>query len=144
MPAKTLGEMSSVELHRELERRAGRIDQIKARRDRLIEELGQLEMELEVLSGTSSRTSKRRGGRSSKVTRGLRAARTRAANNLTLAQALRKALQGKTLGVAEAAKAVQADGYNSNAKDFRTVVNLTLLKRKDLFSKKGRGRYTAA
>lgn len=47
------------------------------------------------------------------------------------------------MNVSEAAEEVQKAGYKSNAANFYTLVNLTLLNRKDLFMRKGRGRYTA-
>ncbi|MCL4198949.1 MAG: hypothetical protein KJZ69_15785 [Phycisphaerales bacterium] len=46
------------------------------------------------------------------------------------------------MSVTEAAEAVKKPGYKSNASNFTSVVNLTLLKRNDLFKRVGRGRYT--
>lgn len=71
------------------------------------------------------------------------AARTRAANQVPLNMALHKLLKGRTMSVSEAAEAVQQAGYKSNAANFQKIVNLTLLKRKDLFKRVGRGQYTA-
>ncbi len=47
------------------------------------------------------------------------------------------------MSVSEAAEAARKSGYKSNAANFDTVVNLTLLKRNDLFKRVGRGLYTA-
>ena len=47
------------------------------------------------------------------------------------------------MSVIEVAEAVLKSGYKSNAANFTSVVNLTLLKRKDLFKRVGRGQYTA-
>lgn len=47
------------------------------------------------------------------------------------------------MSVAEVADAVRNAGYKSLAASFRTIVNMTLLKRKDLFKRVGRGQYTA-
>ena len=59
---------------------------------------------------------------------------------MPLNAALRNLLKGKTMSVSEAVEAVQKAGYKSNAVNFYTVVNLTLLKRKDLFKRVRRGR----
>ncbi|MCL4198954.1 MAG: hypothetical protein KJZ69_15810 [Phycisphaerales bacterium] len=62
---------------------------------------------------------------------------------MPLNAALHNLLKGKTMSVSEAADAVQKAGYKSNSANFYTVVNLTLLKRKDLFKRVERGQYTA-
>jgi hypothetical protein len=51
-------------------------------------------------------------------------------------------LKGKTMGVAEAADAVQKAGYKTSSPNFRTIVNQALL-RSELIKKLGRGAYTA-
>lgn len=68
---------------------------------------------------------------------------TRATNELPLHSVLWSLLDARTMGVKELADEVHRAGYKSNAADFTTVVNLTLLKRKDLFKRVGRGQYTA-
>ncbi|MBL8991650.1 MAG: hypothetical protein JNJ48_08740 [Phycisphaerae bacterium] len=67
----------------------------------------------------------------------------RARNSMSLAEALAKLLKGKTMRVNEAADAVRAAGYQSNAENFRTMVNLQLIK-SGKFKRVGRGRYTTA
>jgi len=62
-------------------------------------------------------------------------------NKATLVDALAAALKGKTMGVAEAMAAVKAGGYKSRSKNFRTMVNIALIK--GPFTRKGRGMYTA-
>ena len=62
---------------------------------------------------------------------------------MPLHAALHNVLNGTTMGVSEVAQAVQKAGYKTRSENFRTMVNITLLKRKDLFKKKGRGKYTA-
>jgi hypothetical protein len=64
-------------------------------------------------------------------------------NGVSLVDTLHKILSGKELGVAEAAKAVLATGYKTGSKNFRTVVNQTLLVNKARFKKVSRGLYTA-
>ena len=63
-------------------------------------------------------------------------------NEMTLVEALAKALKGKTMGVAEAVEAVQKAGYRSTAKNFRVVVNIALIN-SGKFKRVERGQYTA-
>lgn len=72
-----------------------------------------------------------------------RGSRKRHRNSTNLVGALQKVLNGKTLGVTEAANAVQKAGYKTTSPNFRTIVNQTLIKHPDTFSKQGRGLYTA-
>jgi hypothetical protein len=65
----------------------------------------------------------------------------RARNAVPLVEALARVLKGKAMSVAEAAEAVIKSGYQSGAANFRLIVNQTVLKRKDLFKRVGRGRY---
>lgn len=69
--------------------------------------------------------------------------RPKASNQQPLNAALHDLLKGRTRCVSEAVEAVQRAGYKTHAKNFRTMVNMTLVKRKDLFRKVGRGQYTA-
>ncbi len=70
-------------------------------------------------------------------------ARVRPQNASTLPVALAQVLRGKTMGVTEAAEAVQKAGYRTTGENFRTIVNQALLKHSDLFRKVARGQYTA-
>jgi|GEM_PF-565914 len=72
-----------------------------------------------------------------------RGSRKRHRNDTNLVGALQKVLSGKTLGVTEAANAVQKAGYKTTSPNFRTIVNQTLIKHTDVFSKEARGLYTA-
>jgi hypothetical protein len=63
-------------------------------------------------------------------------------NEMSLEDALAKALNGKTMSVTEAAEAVQRAGYRTGAANFRTIVNAALL-RSDKIKKVARGQYTA-
>lgn len=72
-----------------------------------------------------------------------RGSRKRHRNDTNLVGALQKVLDGKTMGVTEAANAVQKAGYKTTSPNFRTIVNQTLIKHTDVFSKQGRGLYTA-
>jgi hypothetical protein len=70
--------------------------------------------------------------------------RKRPRNETNLADALAKVLKGKTMGVTEAAEAVQRAGYQTTAANFRTIVNQALIKNNKMFKKVDRGQYTAA
>ncbi|MCC6910327.1 MAG: hypothetical protein IT430_20525 [Phycisphaerales bacterium] len=138
MPRKPdLSRVPTVELIRELERRQAMAGEFESRREALQKELAEIEAELSALETRASNAFGRRH-----VNRSA-AARTRSANLQPLSVALQKLLTGETMSVSEAAEAVKKAGYKSNAADFKSVVNLTLLKRKDLFKRVGRGQYTA-
>lgn len=70
--------------------------------------------------------------------------RVRPRNEVGLVDAMRAVVKGKTMGVSEIADAVLASGYQSNAANFRVIVNQTLIKNKSTFKKVGRGRYSAS
>ncbi len=63
-------------------------------------------------------------------------------NEMTLVEALAKALKSKTMGVTEAMEAVQKVGYRSTSKNFGMIVNLALIN-SEKFKRVERGRYTA-
>ncbi len=69
--------------------------------------------------------------------------RRRPRNTMNLVDALSTVLKNKTMGVSEAAEAVENLGYRSSSANFRNIVNQTLLKHKGNFKKVGRGQYTA-
>ncbi len=124
-----LSGMSMAELVAEVRRREKQVSRLQSRRERLIEELAQIDAELSGSAGVA-RGGGRRGG-------------PRANNKMTLEDALVNVLQGRTMGVSEAADAVRSAGYHSSAANFRTMVNQTLL-RSERIKKVARGQYTAA
>lgn len=72
-----------------------------------------------------------------------RGSRKRHKNDSNLVEALQAVLKGTTMGVSEVAQAVQDAGYKTTSPNFRTIVNQTLIKHPDVFTKKSRGKYTA-
>jgi len=62
-------------------------------------------------------------------------------NDSNLPDALAALLKGTTMSVTEAATAVQKAGYRTTSANFRTMVNLALIKDKR-FRRVGRGQYT--
>lgn len=138
MPWKPdLSRVPTSELIRELERRQAMAGEFEARREALERELDDIDAELSALDATS-----RNGVRPRHVNRSA-SARARSANQEPLHVALQRLLTGRKLSVSEAADAVQKAGYKTHAANFRTIVNMTLIKHKALFRKKGRGKYTA-
>lgn len=124
-----LAAITSKDLQRELRRRQKLAARLARKRDKLLARAAELDRQIADYHGTSGvtvRVGSPRGGRSS-----------------TLAGALAAALKGKTLTVTEMPEAVRAAGYESKAKNFRTMINAALLKHTDLFRRVSRGMYTA-
>lgn len=119
-----LGTISAEALRAELNRREHGTRRLEKQRDKLVQKLRALEAQIEAHGG-------RTGGRG-----------RRPRNKQSLVDALVAALKGKTMGVPEAADAVLANGYQSNAANFRLIVNQALIK-SDRFKKVARGQYTA-
>lgn len=138
MPRKPdLSRVPTIDLIRELERRQAMAGAFESRREALEKELADIEAELSALEARASNGFGRRH-----VNRSA-SARTRSASHQPLNAVLQKLLKGRTMSVTEITEAVRNSGYKSNAANFTSVVNLTLLKRKDLFKRVGRGLYTA-
>jgi len=127
----SLGGVSVSALQRELQRRSGKAATLRRQRDRLLAKVAKLDAKIRSMGGDVGPVRVGRGGR-------------RPAGEGTLASSLAAVLKGKTMGVTEAAEAVQASGYKTGAANFRTIVNACLIKHTDLFKKLGRGKYTAA
>lgn len=118
-------------LERELRRRQRSaktiIKRLAAKRDKLLAKLRALELEIA-----------KHGGKAGAA---MMLGRKRARNEMSLADALAKALKGKRLGIAEAMAAVQKAGYTTTSANFRTMVTITLSQDKR-FKRVDRGVYT--
>jgi hypothetical protein len=134
-----LSRMSTSDLTRELERRRGMLQDLVRQRDALTTQLSELEAVFGSANGSSSGLTARRGRRG--PPRARRGKRSR--NSMSLAEALRRALKGKTLTVSNAVEAVRKVGYESASPNFRMMVNQALLANKKVFKKIARGEYTA-
>jgi hypothetical protein len=97
------------------------------KRATLLARVSVLDKRIEALGGTT-------GGRSPGRAGG------RPRNEMTLNDALERALKGKTLSVNEAAEAVQKAGYRTSSRSFRVQVNVALIKG-GKFKRVGRGQY---
>lgn len=150
MAKPKLSRISTVDLRRELERRKSSLGSLQKKRARLAAELAGLDAELAAFGMSAGVVMVTRGpgrppgSKNKKKGRKGRAALTRSQNTRTLTESLLSALKGKTMGVTEVSNAVQKAGYKTNAANFRTIVNQTLLRNRKLFKKVDRGQYTAA
>ncbi|MEQ8844270.1 MAG: hypothetical protein RIB58_05390 [Phycisphaerales bacterium] len=172
-PAKTsLENLSTEALHAELARREEQIAALEHEREELLAQVAEVDAQIEELGGqakpkrgrprkTPAAGTRAHGGGRRKKTAKKAASRTpsrggrkrgpskptgsrkRHRNDTNLVEALRQVLKGTTMGVSEVAQAVQDAGYKTTSPNFRTIVNQTLIKHPDVFSKQARGLYTA-
>lgn len=143
------GKLESIDtttLHAELQRRQRSLGKLEARHNKLLIELEDLEAEMEMLKGAGAIAPAKRGRPAKKTARSSARAgatgRKRPRNEMKLDDSLAKLLKGKTMGVSEAAEAVQKAGYKTSAANFRTIVNQTMIKSPKI-KKVSRGQYTA-
>ena len=129
--ARGLGGVSVADLQRELARRQRIAGTLLRKRSRLLKRVETLDTQLAHLGVAS------RGG----VADSAGAGRKRPRNEMPLAHALAKALNGKTMSVTEVAEEVQRKGYRTTSPSFRLIVNQALLKG-GAFKRVGRGQYT--
>jgi hypothetical protein len=122
-----LNNMSLADLQAELQRREKGIKKLERRRERLLEELAELDSELGAIGALSAS-----GG-----------IRRRPRNEMNLVDSLAAVLKGKTMSVTDVTQAVQKAGYMTTAANFRTIVNQALIREKKVFKKISRGQYTA-
>ena len=125
--SETVTALSTIELEAELRRRQRGHQKLISRREKLLADLKKVDEEIRKSGGTV-----------------IPPGRKRPQNSQNLVDALLDLLRGKTMGVTEAAEAVQIAGYQTSAENFRTIVNQTLIKHPRKFKKVSRGQYTAA
>lgn len=118
--------LSTQELQAEIARRQRGLAGLQRRRERLLEQIADIDAQIREMGGTLN------GG-----------TRKRPRNEMNLVEALQGVLRGTEMSVTEAAQAVQDAGYQTGAANFRTIVNQTLLREK-AFKKVSRGVYTAS
>jgi hypothetical protein len=123
----SLANLSLSELSREIARRERTGKTILRKRERLAAKLRAMDAQIAEmgLSGGGSVTGRRRPK-----------------NEMNLVDALAKLLDGKTMSVTDVTAAVQKAGYNTNAANFRTIVNQCLIN-SGKFKRIDRGQYTA-
>jgi hypothetical protein len=126
-PRAGLSNNSADALRAELNRRQYGLKKLHKKHAKLAAQMVALQRQIDDYGGSAGRG----GGRG-----------RRPRNDRSLVDVLTMVLKGKTMGVAEAADAVQATGYTSNARNFKLIVNQALIK-SEKFKKVSRGQYTA-
>lgn len=122
-----LAALSVQDLQREIARRQKRVGGLVRKHQRLLNKAASVAEQIRELGGTVN--GKATGGKRPK-------------NEMSLVESLAKVLDGKTMGVAEVADAVQKAGYQTTSKSFRTIVNIALIN-SGKFKRVDRGQYTA-
>jgi len=127
MAKSDLTDMSINALQSEIKRREKHARMLQKRREKLVQQLAEIDAEIAGIGGLGG------GGRGGRRPR----------NDSNLPEALVGVLTGKTMSVTEAAEAVQKAGYITTSPNFRTIVNQALIRDKR-FKRVGRGLYTAS
>lgn len=120
----SLAKLSVQELQQEIRVRQRRRPALERRRARVAAKLADIDAQIAALGGMVS------GGRGQ--------------NQEGLTAYLRRALDGKTMGMSEVAEALKRMGYVTNSSNFRTIVNAALMRKDKGFTRVGRGQYTTA
>lgn len=121
--------MSTAELAAELQRRQRSLGKLEAKRDRLLQQVAEIEQEITALGGSAGGAAVPDG-------------RRRPRNAQSLGDVLPKVLSGKQLSIEEIMEAVRVTGYTSTSANFRVIVNQHLIKHPKI-KRVGRGVYTA-
>ena len=132
MRPSRLSTFSFAVLQQEIQRRQKLLPKLIAERDQLNQEIAELESmaQLAVHVDFKPKAALKKTGRG------------RARNKISLADALSQFMKGKAkVMVGEAMDGVLSAGYKTKAKDFRAVVNNTLLTNKQ-FNNVGRGEFS--
>jgi hypothetical protein len=119
------------DLEREIARRSRTVRSLMKRRAKAAARLDEIDQLIAKNGGSAGGRGSGGGGK-------------RVQNEFSLVETLAKVLKGKTMAVKDAAEAVKRSGYRTNAANFRTMVNIALIKNPKAFKKMGRGEYTAA
>jgi len=130
MGKRNLATIGTTELKGELQRRGRRLQTLQKKRERLLQQVAEVESEIQEIGGAV-------GPRG--VGDGLR---RRPRNEMPLEDALAKLLKNRTMSVTDATEAVQQAGHKTSAENFRTIVNQTLIN-SPKFKSVSRGQYTA-
>lgn len=138
----SLSSLSLSDLHREIARRGKQSAGLRKRRDALLKQVAALSAQIgdEPSMPAKGGPGRPRGSKNRK--RGTVPARPRSENQTSLADALSAVLKGQTMSIAESIDAVRKAGYKSDSPNFRTMVNIALIK-KDRFTRVSKGKYTA-
>jgi hypothetical protein len=135
----SLASLSIEDLRREIERRQKATGHLRARREKLVAELAEIDAQLRAVGALHNVAAP-----AAKPTRPRQAAsapKTRATNTVSLADALAMAVEPRAVvSPAEATDLVKANGYVSTAKNMGMIVANALAK-DARFKRVGRGQY---
>lgn len=138
MAKRALSSVSVSDLQAEISRRKKRVHTLVRKRNRLVQQLQQIDSEIEAEGGAEFvKMAPARGNGAGRRAGGGKRPR----NDANLADSMVEVLTGKTMGVTELSEAVQKAGYKTTSPNFRTIVNQTLIKDKR-FKRVERGQYT--
>jgi hypothetical protein len=140
-PSMMVGGISLGAIEADFRRRMKVVSKVAKKREALVRKLEAVDAQLRALGMTPTGAARTGGGR--RTASGAKDGRVRPANEANLADSLHSLLKGKTMGVTEAAAAVQKAGYQTGAENFRTIVNQCLIKHRNMFKKVSRGQYTS-
>ncbi|HZL99498.1 MAG TPA: hypothetical protein VFD43_04520, partial [Planctomycetota bacterium] len=116
----------------------GELKRLASRRERLVQQLAELEAQIQALGGGAA---SRREGRRERAAGVPKARRARSQNQITLSDAIAMAVEVRaTVTPTEVAQLVLANGYQSTAKNFAMMVANALAKDKR-FRRLARGQY---
>lgn len=136
MAKAALNKLSTTALKAELQRRQRELGKLQRKRDRLASQLAELDHRIADLDGAGA---VRAGGAPAGA-----GVRRRPRNKMPLAETLLKVFpKDKPMKVSDAVAAVKKQGYRTNARNFATIVNQTLIK-DPRFEQVSRGYYKVA
>ena len=125
--------LTTADIHQELQRRQKNAKTLIRKRDRLVKQLGTIETELSELGAATSR--------GSTTSTAAPTGRRRAKNDITLPDAIAKAMDVRAVvSPKEAAALVRSNGYKTTSKTFNMMVSNALAK-DSRFKRVGRGQY---
>lgn len=120
-------------MEQELKRRSRMVEVLAKRREATMAKVSRLDAEIAMLTGSGYR-----------IVNG--AKHSSGGTKLTLVESMHKVMrQGPMtpMSIEAVMEAVQRDGYKTTSRNFRTIVNQTLLQNPKLFKKVSRGQYLA-
>jgi len=120
-------DLSLSQLQAELNVRHRKLNKLKGRREKLYEQIAEIDAELSSFGALGSTGAVLR----------------RPKNAMNLVDSIAVLLDGKTMSVTDISELVIKRGYKTTAANFRTIVNQALIRETNIFKKISRGQYTA-
>ena len=132
--------LTIADLERMLEERKSSVLQLQKKRDDLMSKVEELDRQIAAAGGAAATSSSAGRAPAAKARRG-RTAGGRVRNEASLGDSIATVMEGKgPMTVGDILTAVEASGYQSGSKNFRGIVNQTLIK-DQRFQQASRGHY---